>query len=107
MDENLRQRATKKLLRVTMPDGTVICHKSATMTMIDVLIAIGSENFSNITTENCHLPLLSKEIYPRYKEYMKPVCDGWYINAQSDTEIYAADFHQKAIGVVNGNRNGF
>ena len=85
MDENLRQRATKKLLRVTMPDGTVICHKSATMTMIDVLIAIGSENFSNITTENCHLPLLSKEIYPRYKEYMKPVCDGWYINAQSDT----------------------
>ena len=85
MDENLRQRASKKLLRVTMPDGTVICHKSATMTMIDVLIAIGSENFSKITTENCHLPLLSKEIYPRYKDYMKPVCDDWYINAQSDT----------------------
>ena len=85
MEENLRQRATKKLLRVTMPDGTVICHKSATMTMIDVLVAIGSENFPKITTENCHLPLLSKEIYPRYKDYMKPVCDGWYINAQSDT----------------------
>ena len=85
MDENLRQRATKKLLRVTMPDGTVICHKSATMTMVDVLIAIGSENFPKITTENCHLPLLSKEIYPRYKEYMKPVCDGWYVNTQSDT----------------------
>lgn len=85
MEENLRQRATKKLLRVTMPDGTVICHKSATMTMIDALVAIGSENFPKITTENCHLPLLSKEIYPRYKDYMKPVCDGWYINAQSDT----------------------
>ena len=85
MEENLRQRATKKLLRVTMPDGTVICHKSATMTMIDVLVAIGSENFHKITTENCHLPLLSKEIYSRYKDYMKPVCDGWYINAQSDT----------------------
>lgn len=85
MEENLRQRATKKQLRVTMPDGTVICHKSATMTMIDALVAIGSENFPKITTENCHLPLLSKEIYPRYKDYMKPVCDGWYINAQSDT----------------------
>lgn len=85
MEENLRQRAIKKLLRVTMPDGTVICHKSATMTMIDALVAIGSENFPKITTENCHLPLLSKEIYPRYKDYMKPVCDGWYINAQSDT----------------------
>ena len=85
MEENLRQRAVKKLLRVTMPDGTVICHKSATMTMVDVLVAIGSENFPKITTENCHLPLLSKEIYPRYKDYMKPVCDGWYINVQSDT----------------------
>lgn len=85
MEENLRQRSTKKLLRVTMPDGTVICHKSATMTMIDVLVAIGSENFPKITTENCHLPLLSKEIYPKYKDWMKPVCDGWYINAQSDT----------------------
>ena len=28
MEENLRQRATKKLLRVTLPDGKVICHKS-------------------------------------------------------------------------------
>ncbi len=86
MDENLRQRATRKLLRVTMPDGKVICYKSATMTLIDALVAIGEENFSKITTENCHLPLLSKEIYPRYKDYMKPVCNGWYVNVQSDTQ---------------------
>ena len=86
MEENLRQRASKKLLRVTMPDGNVICHKSATMTLIDALICIGSENFEKITTENCHLPLLSKEIYSRFKDYMKPVIDGWYINAQSDTQ---------------------
>lgn len=86
MDENLRQRATRKLLRVTMPDGKVICYKSATMTLINALVAIGEENFSKITTENCHLPLLSKEIYPRYKDYMKPVCNGWYVNAQSDTQ---------------------
>lgn len=85
MEENARKRSAKKLLRVTMPDGTVICHKSATMTLIDALIAIGSDNFPKITTENCHLPLLSKEIYPRFKDYMKPVCDGWYVNAQSDT----------------------
>lgn len=68
-----------------MPNGNVICHKNATMTFIDTLIAIGSEMFPRITTKNCHLPLLSKEIYPRYKDYMKPVCDGWYVNTQSDT----------------------
>lgn len=85
MDENLRQRAKKKLLRVTLPDGSVICHQSATMTFIDTLKAIGSEYFDKITTENCHLPLLSKERYPRFKDCMKPVCDGWYVNTQSDT----------------------
>ncbi len=85
MEENLRQRANRKMLRVTLPNGEVICHKSVTMTFVEVLIGIGSENFNKITTENCHLPLLSKEIYPRYKEWMKPVCDGWYVNIQSDT----------------------
>ncbi len=85
MDENLRQRGTRLLLRVTMPNGNVICHKSATLTFIDVLKEIGSENFDKIKTENCRLPLLSKEIYPQYKDWMKPVVDGWYVNAQSDT----------------------
>lgn len=68
-----------------MPDGNVICHKSATQTLIDTLIAIGTEHFEEIKTENCHLPLLSREIYPQYKDYMRPVKDGWYVNAQSDT----------------------
>ena len=85
MEENYRQRAKKNLLRVTMPSGKVICHKSATMTFIETLVEIGSENFDKITTENCRLPLLSKEIYPKYKDWMKPVCDGWYANMQSDT----------------------
>ncbi len=86
MEENLRQRAKRKLLRVTLPNGEVICHKNVTMTFIDTLIGIGSENFNKIKTENCHLPLLSKEVYPRYKDWMKPVCDGWLVNTQSDTE---------------------
>ena len=85
MEEKLRQRAKKNLLRVTLPNGKVICHKSATMTFIEVLVEIGSENFDKITIENCHFPLLSKEIYPKFKDWMKPVCDGWYANMQSDT----------------------
>ena len=68
-----------------MPDGMVICHKSATQTFIDVLKEIGPSNYDRISVENCHLPLLSKEIYPQYKDWMKPVIDGWFVNAQSDT----------------------
>jgi len=26
------------------------------------------------------------QIYPQYKEWMKPVCDGWYLNAQSNSD---------------------
>ena len=85
MDNNLRQRAAKRLLRVTLPDGSVICRKNATTTFVEVLIGIGSEHYDKITLENCHLPLLSKEVYPRYKEWMKPLVDGWYVNAQGDS----------------------
>lgn len=85
MEENLRQRAKKQLLRVTLPDGKVICHKSATMTFVEALQAIGSENYEKINLEVCHLPFLSKEVYPRFEEWMKPIADGWYANMQSDT----------------------
>lgn len=87
MEDHLRQRSKKYLLRVTFPNGKVICHKSATMTFIDALVEIGSENFDKISLEFCRLQLLSKEIYPKYKEWMKPVCDGWYANIQSDTRL--------------------
>lgn len=82
----IRQRSQKKLLRVTLPDGKVVCHKSATMTFIDALAGLDSSCYEKITLENCHLPLVSREIYPRYKDWMKPLPDGWYVNTQSDTQ---------------------
>ena len=85
-DEQIRTRAKKKLIRVTFPDGEVICYNSAISTMIAALNKIGSDKFPAINLELCHLPLLSKEIYPQYKEWMKPVSDGWYLNAQSNSD---------------------
>ena len=85
-DEQIRTRAKKKLVRVTFPDGEVICYNNATSTMIAALNKIGSDKFPAINLELCHLPLLSKEIYPQYKEWMKPVSDGWYLNAQSNSD---------------------
>lgn len=84
--ERLRQRAKKKLLRVTFPDGKVICCSKSVNTMIEALVEIGAERFPSIEMTMCHLPLLSKTIYPQYKEWMKPICDGWYLNTQADTE---------------------
>lgn len=87
MDEEVkRSRAKKKLLRVTFPNGRVICYNNTTSTMIAVLNEIGEDLFSSIKLEMCHLPLLSKGIYPKYQKDMKPICEGWYLNAQSNSD---------------------
>lgn len=85
-DEIRRTRVKKKYLRVTFPNGKIICYKNATSTMIATLNKIGEDKFPLVKLELCHLPLLSREIYPKYKNYMKPICDGWYLNAQSNSD---------------------
>lgn len=52
MDEEVkRSRAKKKLLKVTFPNGKVICYNNATSTMIAVLNEIGEDLFSSIKLE--------------------------------------------------------
>lgn len=86
MEEVKRGRAKKKLLRVTFPNGKVLCYKNTTETMIATMQELGVDIMSKVKLELCHLPLLSKEIHPKYKEWMKPVCDGWYFNTQSNSD---------------------
>ena len=81
----MRSRAQKKLLRVTFEDGTVFCYSSATVTYIEALKKIGPEKLKDIGLEIGHLPIISRECYPKYKDYMKPLGDGWYVNTQSDS----------------------
>ena len=86
MDENVRQRKLRRLLRITLPDGKVLCYKSATMTFVEALQTIGAERFQEVKLESYHLPLISQEIYPRFKDWMKPIGEGWYVNTQSDSD---------------------
>lgn len=86
MDENVRQRRLRRLLRVTFPDGKVLCYKSATMTFVEALQMISADRLSEVKLESYHLPLISQEVYPRFKEWMKPIKDGWYVNIQSDSD---------------------
>lgn len=86
MEETMRCRAKKKLIRVTFPNGKTICYNNPTDTMVAVLVEIGPDKFQSIKLELCRLPLMTKNPYPRYEEWMKPVCEGWYLNSQSDSE---------------------
>ena len=79
MEDSLRQREKSKLLRVTMPDGEVICYNRSSETFLETLRRIGAENFPKINLTVSGVPFFSKEIYPRFKNTMKEVCDGWYV----------------------------
>lgn len=85
-EENKHKRGVRNKIRVTFPNGNIHCYKNITDTLIASLCEIGSDRFPEIKLEIGKLPILSKEIYPKFKKYMKPVCDGWYVNTQSDTD---------------------
>jgi len=86
MDEKIRQRALRRLLRITLPDGKVLCYKSATMTFVEALQKIEADKLKEVKLESYHLPLISQEVYPRFKDWMKPLSNGWYVNVQSDSD---------------------
>ena len=85
-DRELRERAKPKKLRVSFPDGTILCYTSVKETFVKALTKIGVEKLQNIKMEIGHLPIFSKEIYPQFKDWMEPIGDGWYVNTQSDTD---------------------
>lgn len=79
-------RKAKERLRVTFTSGKTFCMRHPKDTVIAVLKEIGSERFGEITLERNKRPLLAKEIFPELEYYMREVCDGWYLNCQSDTD---------------------
>lgn len=88
MEDNkkLRERSKPKKMRVCFPDGTIFCYASVKETFVQTLVKIGTEKLQNIKMEIGHLPIFSKEIYPKFKDWMVPIGNGWYVNTQSDTD---------------------
>ena len=80
---NQRQKPLK--IRVTFPDGKVICHAIVLHTFIETLKTIGTENFEKIKLKVGDYPLISKTKHKKYGDGMKPIADGWFVNIQSDT----------------------
>lgn len=78
-------------IKVTFPDGTVICRRNGVDTILDVLRKIGPGRFPEITLEMRKRPLVSQEKYPEFPgNYTKEICPGWYYLNQSDTRTRQA-----------------
>ncbi len=125
VDASVRVRGKKQRIRVTFPDGVVICDVNATTTMMQVIEKLGIERVASLGMDVCHVPLVSKEIVPRYAPWTKDFGNGWYLMAQSDTrqkymqmksiiaqlgedaKTEIGDFEQFASGKNEGKRNEY
>ena len=90
-DEKVGRRgySQKKLLRVTFPDGTVICYKNVTMTFVEALRKIGVDKLQNVHLDVYKRPIITREIYEGFEADIKPLDNGWYVFACGDsTEKY-------------------
>ena len=56
------------------------------MTFVEALQKIEADKLKEVKLESYHLPLISQEVYPRFKDWMKPLGNGWYVNVQSDSD---------------------
>ena len=90
-DEKVGRRgySQKKLLRVTFPDGTVLCYKNVTMTFVEALRKIGVDKLQNVHLDIYKRPIITREIYEGFEDDIKPLDNGWYVFACGDsTEKY-------------------
>lgn len=90
-DEKVGRRgySQKKMLRVTFPDGTVLCYKNVTMTFVEALRKIGVDKLQNVHLDIYKRPIITREIYAGFEADIKPLDNGWYVFACGDsTEKY-------------------
>lgn len=52
--------------------------------MLAALAKIGKDRFPEIKLEIGGHPIITQQIPPKYKAYMREICDRWYLNTQSD-----------------------
>ena len=81
----LRARATKSKLRVTFPDGKVVCYRKAVETFAETIRLAGAERVAALGLEVRHQPLLSRERIAMFGDSVVPMDGGWFLVTQSDT----------------------
>ncbi len=77
--------APKTVLRVTMPDGSVIERKSAKATFVDVIKLIGVKRVRQLGLKFCRVPIISNTRDDKYGKAQIDVGDGWLILTHSST----------------------
>lgn len=101
-----------KGLRVTFPDGKVICQNTAIDTMIAVLRKIGLERIPQVGITRNGYNLVGKVKRPTVPgRIWQHECDGWYIYSNMSNDTKAADlqkvsdYYNLSLKIENGKPN--
>lgn len=89
-----------KGLRVTFPDGTIIWHRSAINTFVDVLRKVGLQRVSELGLEHSGYNLVSrKQRIPVAGRVWQHEVDGWYVysNISNETKKKDLELISKAL----------
>lgn len=84
MEEETKKRESSQKLKVVL-NGKTIFYSISKKTYLEALKNIGIDKLLHINLEIGHLPIISKEIYPKYAKYMEPIGNGYYVNTLGNT----------------------
>lgn len=82
-------RQNKGIIKVTFPNGKVVCHQMVAQTLVDVVKLIGPERVRQAGVRMNGNDLVSKKLFERYeyRRAQKPVGNGYYVNTLSATAL--------------------
>lgn len=85
---------TRAKIRVTFPDGRVICPSKVLEALIEVVKYAGADRVRALNIICCGDNLILRNPAPRYERPCKPVGNGWLCNTCSDTGTKYAQINE-------------
>lgn len=73
-------------LKITFEDGTIIYESNAIDTLCKFIEYVGIERVRSLGLTQCYVPLISNTIDLKYKNWQRPIGNGWYVMAKNNTQ---------------------
>ena len=83
-------------LKVIFENGTVIHESNAVDTFCKFVEYVGVEKVRSLSLTQCNVPLISNTLDLKYKNWQKPIGEGWYLMAKNNTKRKKYDIERIA-----------
>lgn len=83
-------RTVTTCLRVTFPNGHIICHRKSVDTLVEVIETIGPEKVAELDMNGCGIPFLTQEYLvssvDSRSRRQNAVAGGWYVSTNTSNQ---------------------